>query len=98
MGVLATHHESPDHSVDKREAYAKAHSSTPFDGIIYEARDKGILFTTKAPILKIHDQHNSKKDIILKLEKYVLVTADEDKHNDAFRLNIKFIVPEKTVT
>lgn len=85
MGILATQH----HSINKREAYGKVHSK-----FIYEAIGKGILYTTKAPILKIRS-HNPKKDVFYKLEKFAIVTADEGR--DEFRLNIKFIVPEKSV-
>lgn len=65
------------------------------ENLIYVAKGKGILYTTEVPILKIRGNKPS-EDVVYSLERHAIVTADE--RNDTFRLIIKFIIPEKTVS
>lgn len=104
LGVLATRKDNLDHTIYKRQANyestTEVSTTTPSDepvveNLIYAAKGKGILYTTEVPILKIRGNKSS-EDVTYSLEKHAIVTADE--RGDLFRLIIKFIVPEKTVS
>lgn len=108
LGVLATRNENLDHVIYKRQAKADSTtteipSTTPsgddpvVENLIYAAKGKGILYTTEIPILKIRGNKSS-DDVTYSLEKHAIVTADERNDSTVFRLIIKFIVPEKTVS
>lgn len=103
LGILATRHESPDHTVYKRQANLETTTEVPtttpadepvVENLIYEAKGKGILYTTVTPILNIRG-NKSDEDKTYELAKHAVITADE--RPDVFRLIIKFIVQEKTV-
>jgi V-type H+-transporting ATPase S1 subunit len=102
LGILATRHE---HSIYKRQATSESTtteipSTTPsgdepvVENLVYEAKNKGLLYTTEVPILTIRGNKSS-EDVTYSLDKHAIVTADE--RGDVFRLSIKFIVPDNNV-
>lgn len=105
LGVLATRNDNIDHTVFKRQANfesttTEVPTTTPeaepvIKNLIYAAKDKALLYTTEVPILKIRGNKSS-DDVTYYLEKHAIVTADERDGN--FKLVIKFLVPEKSVS
>ncbi|KAL7011712.1 hypothetical protein ACKWTF_014397 [Chironomus riparius] len=104
LGILAARSENPEHLILKREVSEPKMTSTepstteaattpandePVEDLIYEAKGKGILYTTVVPVLKIGEEK-------YELKKHAIATGDE--RGDMFRLSIKFIVPENTIT
>lgn len=105
LGVLATRNDNLDHTIYKRQVISESTTTetpttTPADepeveNLIYAAKGKGLLYTTEVPVLKIRGNKTG-DDMIYYLEKHAIVTADE--RGDLFRLIIKFIVPDRTVS
>ncbi|CRL07970.1 CLUMA_CG020835, isoform A [Clunio marinus] len=105
LGILATRSDKIDHTIYKREAKqddvttemptTTSSDDSTEDNLIYSATGKGILYTTEIPILKIKGSKPS-EDVTYSLQKHAIVTADD--RQDIFKLIIKFIVPEKTIT
>lgn len=110
LGVLATRNDNSDHTVYKRQANFEStttenptttlESESVLENFIYEAKGKGLLYTAEAPILKIRG-NKSGDDVIYSLDKHAIVTADSRSSAEGleiFRLIIKFIVPDRTVS
>lgn len=105
LGILATRNENFEHLIAKRDVRTTTENpdvSTTVspdepivENLIYEAKGKGLLYTTVVPVLRIT---GGKKPIEYELKKHATVTADGKKDDPVMKMDIKFVVPEKTVS
>lgn len=107
LGVLATRTENYDHSIEKRQAkFSSSTTESPptttpagdepvVENLIYVAKNKAILYTNEAPILKFRGNKSS-EDVTYALSKHALVTVDE--RETGYRLIIKFITNDRPVS
>lgn len=104
LGILATRNENFEHNIYKRQAIAETTTEASTTQIAEEfddevlvclARGKGLLYAYVKPLLEIRG-NKSGDDVTYLLSKHAVVTADE--RDNIFRLIVKFIVPEKTVS